>query len=47
MRDEVRTQDGPVWYLVAKDEGHCFAKKSNRDYLQYTHILFLEELLLK
>jgi hypothetical protein len=35
MRNKIRTQDGPVWYLVAKDEGHGFAKKSNRDFLQY------------
>ena len=46
MRDKVRAQDGPVWYLVAKDEGHGFAKRSNQDYFQYTLILFLEEFLL-
>ncbi len=33
MRDKVRAQGGPVWYLVAKDEGHGFAKRSNQDYL--------------
>ncbi len=47
MRDKVRAQDGPVWYLVAKDEGHGFAKRANQDYLQYALILFLEEFLLK
>ncbi len=47
MRDKVRTQDGPVWYLVAKDEGHGFAKRSNQDYLHYALILFLEEFLLQ
>ena len=35
MRDKDRAQDGPVWCLVAKDEGHGFAKRSNQDYLQY------------
>ncbi len=47
MRDKVRAQGGPVWYLVAKDEGHGFAKRRNRDYLQYALVLFLEEFLLK
>ena len=47
MRDKVRAQEGPVWYLVAKDEGHGFAKRANQDYLQYALILFLEEFLLK
>lgn len=47
MRDKVRAQGGPVWYLVAKDEGHGFAKKSNQDYLTYSLILFLEKFLLE
>jgi dipeptidyl aminopeptidase/acylaminoacyl peptidase len=37
----------PVWYLMAKDEGHGFRKKSNQDYLFLATILFLEEYLLK
>jgi dipeptidyl aminopeptidase/acylaminoacyl peptidase len=28
----VRAKGVPVWYLVAKDEGHGFQKKSNSDY---------------
>lgn len=28
----VREQDGDVWYLAFKDEGHGFAKKANADY---------------
>ncbi|MFY9819784.1 MAG: prolyl oligopeptidase family serine peptidase [Thermoanaerobaculia bacterium] len=28
----VRAKGVPVWYLVAKDEGHGFQKKSNADY---------------
>ncbi len=27
----VRGNGGEVWYLLAKDEGHGFRKKSNRD----------------
>ncbi|HEX6176988.1 MAG TPA: prolyl oligopeptidase family serine peptidase, partial [Thermoanaerobaculia bacterium] len=29
----VRSNGVPVWYLVAKDEGHGFAKRSNQDYM--------------
>lgn len=36
----------PVWYLVAKDEGHGFSKKPNIDYQFYTTILFIQEFLL-
>lgn len=32
----VRKNGGKAWYLLAKDEGHGFAKKSNRDY--YTNV---------
>jgi dipeptidyl aminopeptidase/acylaminoacyl peptidase len=37
----------PVWYILAKDEGHGFVKQSNRDYRLYTEILFINEFLLK
>jgi dipeptidyl aminopeptidase/acylaminoacyl peptidase len=30
MRDTLKKAGVPVWYLVAKDEGHGFAKKGNR-----------------
>src|SRR5690606_3698869 len=32
--EAVRENGGDVWYLRAKDEGHGFAKKVNRDYFQ-------------
>jgi dipeptidyl aminopeptidase/acylaminoacyl peptidase len=32
----------PVWYLLADDEGHGFAKKVSADFLFYTMISFLE-----
>ncbi len=32
----------PVWYVLADDEGHGFAKKANADFLFYTMIRFLE-----
>jgi dipeptidyl aminopeptidase/acylaminoacyl peptidase len=44
---KVRTHGGPVWYIVANDEGHGYAKKPNTDYLQYAIALFLEQFLLR
>jgi dipeptidyl aminopeptidase/acylaminoacyl peptidase len=37
----------PVWYILAKDEGHGFVKQANRDYRLYASILFIKEFLLK
>ena len=37
----------PVWSLFAKDEGHGFRKKGNRDYFGWATILFFEQHLLK
>jgi dipeptidyl aminopeptidase/acylaminoacyl peptidase len=42
----IRKQGGDAWYLLAKDEGHGFAKKVNRDYYQNAVILFLQKHLL-
>ncbi len=39
LRDKGRT----VWYMLAKDEGHGFAKKENRDLATLTAVMFLEE----
>ena len=36
----------PVWYVLAKDEGHGFRKKPNRDYLSAVTALFLHRHLL-
>ncbi len=36
----------PVWFLLAKDEGHGFAKKPNIDYQFYATILFMQRCLL-
>ncbi|MCI0539281.1 MAG: S9 family peptidase [Verrucomicrobiales bacterium] len=43
----IRDHGGKVWYLMAKDEGHGFAKKKNADFQFLATILFLEENLLK
>jgi len=43
----LKKQGTPVWYLMAKDEGHGFAKKKNADYQFYATVLFMHEYLLK
>jgi dipeptidyl aminopeptidase/acylaminoacyl peptidase len=40
----VRGNGGEVWYFLAKDEGHGFSKKSNRDLFQQAAVLFLEKI---
>ena len=42
----VRKNDVPVWYLLADDEGHGFAKKPNQDYQLYATIAFMQTYLL-
>ncbi len=37
----------PVWYLLAKDEGHGFIKKKNADFQFYSTVMFVSEYLLK
>jgi dipeptidyl aminopeptidase/acylaminoacyl peptidase len=37
----------PVWYLMAKDEGHGFGKKKNQDFQFYSTVLFTQKYLLK
>lgn len=46
MVANVRKNQTPVWYLMANDEGHGFAKKKNSDYLFYATILFMQKYLL-
>jgi len=36
----------PVWWLVAKDEGHGFVKRKNQDYLFYATVAFIQQHLL-
>jgi dipeptidyl aminopeptidase/acylaminoacyl peptidase len=47
MADVVRKNKTPVWYLLAKDEGHGFRKKKNRDFEFYATVMFVKEYLLK
>jgi len=43
----VRKNGTPVWWLMAQDEGHGFAKKKNQDYQFYATVMFIKEYLLK
>lgn len=43
----IREKGGTVWYLMARDEGHGFAKKQNVDFQFLSTIQFLREHLLK
>jgi dipeptidyl aminopeptidase/acylaminoacyl peptidase len=42
----VESKGVPVWYLVGKDEGHGFSKKSNSDFARAVQIEFLRRYLL-
>jgi dipeptidyl aminopeptidase/acylaminoacyl peptidase len=41
--DTVKKTTVPVWYMLANDEGHGFAKKVNADYQFYATIAFLQQ----
>jgi dipeptidyl aminopeptidase/acylaminoacyl peptidase len=47
MVDKLRLNGIPLWFLVAKDEGHGFSKKKNRDFQFYSTIMFVRQYLLK
>ncbi len=43
---QVRASGTPVWYLMADNEGHGFARKANADYYFYSMVAFIERFLL-
>ena len=47
MVEKIRSNGPPVWFLMAKDEGHGFAKKKNQDFQFYATVMFMQEYLLK
>jgi len=47
MVNIVRQNGTPVWWLMAKDEGHGFAKKKNQDYQFCATVMFVKDYLLK
>ena len=44
--ETVRRRGTPVWYLLAGNEGHGFAKKENADFYFYATIRFLQQTVL-
>ncbi len=46
MVGAVRKAGTPVWFLMANDEGHGFAKKRNNDFQFYATVLFMQKYLL-
>ena len=46
MVARVKSNEKPVWYLMASDEGHGFRKKNNADFQFYATVLFIEKYLL-
>lgn len=46
MVAKVRANGSPVWYLMAKDEGHGFQKKANVDFQFYATVMFVRAYLL-
>ncbi|MEN6577979.1 MAG: prolyl oligopeptidase family serine peptidase [Phycisphaerales bacterium] len=46
MVEQVAKNGTPVWYLMAKNEGHGFRKKENADFQFYATVLFVRQFLL-
>lgn len=46
MVARVKQNGNPVWYLMAKDEGHGFRKKANVDFQFYSTVEFVRRFLL-
>jgi dipeptidyl aminopeptidase/acylaminoacyl peptidase len=44
MAYRIRSKGGEVWYLAAKNEGHGFRRKNNRDVYNLTAAMFLNKL---
>ena len=44
---KVRGSGIPVWYLLADNEGHGFARKPNADFQFYAQVLFMQQFLLQ
>jgi len=46
MVARVKQNGSPVWYLMARDEGHGFRKKNNVDFQFYSTVMFVRRFLL-
>ncbi|MDQ3687802.1 MAG: alpha/beta fold hydrolase, partial [Acidobacteriota bacterium] len=47
MIQAARKHGRPAWFLIGKNEGHGFTRRSSHDYRMYAEILFAKEFLLK
>ena len=47
MAAAVRKNGTPLWFIVAKDEGHGFARQANGAFLMHAWAFFMEQYLLK
>jgi dipeptidyl aminopeptidase/acylaminoacyl peptidase len=45
--EQVRANGTPVWYLLAENEGHGFARRENADYQFLATVMFLRRCLLE
>jgi dipeptidyl aminopeptidase/acylaminoacyl peptidase len=43
----LKKEGTPVWYVMAKDEGHGYRKKANQDFQFYATVEFLQQYLLQ
>jgi dipeptidyl aminopeptidase/acylaminoacyl peptidase len=46
MVEALKKQGTPIWYLLARDEGHGFGKKKNYEYQFYATVAFVKQHLL-
>ncbi len=46
MIEKIRQNGAPVWFLIANDEGHGFAKKKNQQFQFCSTIMFVRKFLL-
>ena len=44
--DKIKSNGAPVWFLIANDEGHGYAKKKNQQFQFYATIMFVKNFLL-
>ncbi len=46
IADKINSKGGTVWFLMANDEGHGFAKKNSSDFLFYATVEFVKKYLM-
>lgn len=45
--EKIQSNGAPVWFLIANDEGHGYAKKKNQQFQFYATIMFVRSFLLE